>query len=263
MAVCLCPSCLICSHTLFRMCTCISTWIYAHLTVHVCSLPLRIVSWKHGCPYVLLCVCTIHPACVPTHCLECVHVSVHEFISPNCPCMVPTLGIVSWKLGCPYFSLCVCPSHPGCGPTPCLECVHASVHEFMSIWLPMSGPPPMHSFKENWVPLYSSVFLSQSPHFCSYTLFRMCTCIYVACLCCHTFFRMCTISSTWIYVHLTTHVSSIPYAQFYGILCAPMCHCVCPSHPACGPLILFRMCACISTWLYVHLAAHIWSTSYA
>ena len=146
-----------------------------------------------------------------------------------------------------FLTVCVCPSHPGCGPTPCLECVHASVHEFMSIWLPKSGPTPMHSFKENWVPLYSSVFLSQSPHFCSYTLFRMCTCIYVPCLCCHTFFRMCTISSTWIYVHLTTHVSSIPYAQFYGILCAPMCHCVCPSHPACGPLSCLE---CVHAWVH-------------
>ena len=177
-----------------------------------------------------------------------------------------------------FLTVCVCPSHPGCGPTPCLECVHASAHEFMSIWLPMSGPPPSHSFKENWVPLYSSVFLSQSPHFCSYTLFRMCTCIYVPlppmlaqppvdscmetwsapmlwcvcvcmapCLCCHTFFRMCTISSKWIYVHLTTHVSSIPYAQFYGILCAPMCHCVCPSHPACGPLSCLE---CVHGWVH-------------
>ena len=31
-----------------------------------------------------------------------------------------------------WLPLCVCPSHPACGLTPCLECVHASVHVFMS-----------------------------------------------------------------------------------------------------------------------------------
>ena len=79
-----------------------------------------------------------------------------------------------------WVPLCVtaCVSHsPGCGPTPCLECVHASVHEFMSTWLLMCGPPPMHSLMETWVPLYGSVFVSQSSHFCCHTLFRMCTCI--------------------------------------------------------------------------------------
>ena len=88
----------------------------------------------------------------------------------------------------------LCPIHPGCGPAPCLEGVHASVHEFMSTWLLMSGPPPLHSLMETWVPLYGSVFVSQSSHFCCHTLFRMCTCI-----------------STWIYVYLTPHVWSTPY----------------------------------------------------
>ena len=59
--------------------------------------------------------------------------------------------------------------------TPCLECVHASGHEFMSTWLHMSGPAPMRSLMETWVPLYGSVFVSQSSHFCCHTLFRMCT----------------------------------------------------------------------------------------
>ena len=115
-----------CSHNLFRMCTCISTWIYANLTVHVWSLPLCIVSWK---------------------------------------------------LVCPYISLCVCPSHPGCGPAPCFECVHASVHEFMSPCLLMCVAFPMHSFMETWVPLFVTVCVSQSPCLCFHTLFRMCTCI--------------------------------------------------------------------------------------
>ena len=63
--------------------------------------------------------------------------------------------------------LCLCPSDPACVLTACLECVHASVHEFMSTRLLMSGPPPMHSLMETWAPLYGSVFVSQSSHFCT------------------------------------------------------------------------------------------------
>ena len=132
-----------CCHILFIMCSCISTWIYVYLTLNG---------------------------------------------------LVHLLWIVTLRVWSPCVSLHVCPIHPGCGPTPCLECVHASVHEFMSTWLLMSGPLPMHSLIKTWVPLYGSVFVSQSSHFCCHTLFRMCTCI-----------------STWIYVYLTPHVWSTPY----------------------------------------------------
>ena len=137
---------------------------------------------------------------------------MHQYMNlclPYTPCLVHPLWIVTWKVGCPCVSLHVCPSHLIFVPTPCLECVHASVHEFMSTWLLMSGPPPMHSLMETWVPLYGSVFVSQSSHFCCHTLFRMCTCI-----------------STWIYVHLTPHVWSTP-CMFDGNLGAPVWQCVC------------------------------------
>ena len=145
MPVCLCPSHLISvPNTLFRMCTFISTWIYVHLTVHVYSFPLCLVSWK---------------------------------------------------LGCPYLSLCLCPIHPACVPTPCLEHVHASLHEFMSTLLPMTIPSPMHSLMETCVPLCVTVCVSQSPCLWSPILFRMCTCI-----------------STWICIQLAAHIWSTPYA---------------------------------------------------
>ena len=124
-----------------------------------------------------VCLCPSHLISVATPCLECVHGSVHELCLTYAQYLVYPLWIVTWKVGCPCVSLCPCPIHPGCGPTPCLECVHASVHEFMSTWLLMSGPLPMHSLMETWVPLYGSVFVSQSSHFCCHTLFRMCTCI--------------------------------------------------------------------------------------
>ena len=125
------------------------------------------------------CVCASHPACVPTPCLECVHAAVHEYMSTWLPMSVPS-PMHSFMESCVPLCVTVSVSQSPCLWSPsCLECVHASVHEFMSTWLPISCPAPMYSFKEKWVPLYDSVFLSQSPLFSSDTLFKMCTCIYV------------------------------------------------------------------------------------
>ena len=163
--------------------------------------PLCIVWWKPGYPCKAVCLCPSHLISVATPCLECVHASVHEFISTLHSKSGTPLWIVTWKVRCPCVSLCLCPIslmepwHRGCGPTPCLECVHGSVHEFMSTLHSMSGPPPMDSYMEGWVPLCVTACVSQSPYFCCYTLFRMCTCI-----------------STWIYVHLAAYVWSTPYA---------------------------------------------------
>ena len=157
--------------------------------------PLWIVTWNIGCPCVSLHVCPSHLIFVATPCLECVHASVHEFCPPGCLCLVHPLYIVSWKPGCSCMAVCLCPIHLSFGPTPCLDSAHASVHEFMSTCLLISGPPPMHSLMVTWVPLYGSVFVSQSSHFC-----------------CHTLFRMCTSIRTWIYVHLAASVWSICYA---------------------------------------------------
>ena len=50
--------------------------------------------------------------------------------------------------------------------TPCLECVHASVHEFMCTLHPMSGPPPMDSYWKVGCPCVSL-------HVCPSTLFLL------------------------------------------------------------------------------------------
>ena len=81
------------------------------------------------------------------------------------------------------MALCLCPSHLISVPIPCLECVHASAHVFMSTQLPMlaqppwtvtwkhgflcvalcvcpshlTAPPPMYSYVEIWVPLCNTV----------------------------------------------------------------------------------------------------------
>ena len=192
-SLCLCPihhgcgptPCLDCVHASVHEFT--STWLLMSGPPPMHSLMHTWVS-LYGSVFV-----SSHLISVATPCLECVHASVHEFMSTFHPMSCPPLWIVTWKVGCPCVSLHVCPSHLIFVATPCLECVHASVHEFMSTCLLMSGPPPMHSLMETWVPLYVSVFVSQSPHFC-----------------CHTLFRMCTCTSTCIYVHLTAHVCPTP-----------------------------------------------------
>ena len=119
----------------------------------------------------------------------------HPVFHQTMQCVVHPLCIVWWKPGCPCMAVCLIPSHIISVATPCLECVHVSVHEFMSTLHPMSGPPPMDSYTESWVPLYVTLSMSQSVWLRSYTLFRMCTCI-----------------STWIYVQLAAYVWSTPYA---------------------------------------------------
>ena len=138
------------------MCTCISRWIYVHLTP-ILVQPLCIVWWKPGCPCLSLCMCPSHPTCGPTPCLECVHASVQEFMSTWLLSSGPALCILWCQVGCPCMGACLCPSHLISDPTPCLECVHASVHKFMSTLLLILAQPPMDSYIEGWVPLCFTV----------------------------------------------------------------------------------------------------------
>ena len=123
---------------------------------------------------------------------------MHQYMNlcpPGCLCLVHPLCIVWWKPWHPCMAGCLCPNYLIFIATPCLECVHASVHEFMSTLHSMSEPPPMDSYMESRVPLCVTACVSQSPYFCCYTLVRKCTSI-----------------STWIYVHLAAYVWSTSYA---------------------------------------------------
>ena len=197
-----------CCHTLFRMCTCISTWIYVYLTPHVWSTPLWIVTWKVGCLCVSLCLCPIHPCCGPTACLECVHASVHEFMSTWLLMSGPPPLHSLMEIWVPlYGSVFVYQSSHFCCPTLYKMCTCISTWIYVYLTAHMSGPPPMDSYMEIWVPLCVTACVSQSPYFCSYTLFTMCTCI-----------------NTWIYVYVTPHVWSTPYGNLHGKLGAPVYH---------------------------------------
>ena len=97
--------------------------------------------------------------------------------------------------------------------------------------------------------LYGTVFVSQSTHLCSQTLFRMCTCISPCtslsivmwnhrCPLCGAVYvsqspHFCI--CTCIYVHLVLHVCSTPYAQLHGNMGFSVWHCVYCSHPTSVP----------------------------
>ena len=216
-------------------------------TPHVSSTPLCIVTWKPGFLCMAVCVCHSHPTTGPTPWLKCVHTSVHVYMSTWLTMSASLFGIVIWTSGCPCVAMCVCVcvcvcySQLACGPTPWLKCVHALVHVLMSTWAQNSDTLPLHSYMETWVPGCGTVCMF---HFWSHILFRMCTGI-----------------SACIYVHPTAHVSSTPYGLVTwepGCICVAVC--VCSSHPASGHTPCFRMCTCISTWIYVHLTANVYCT---
>ena len=209
------------------------------------SRPLCIVWWKPVCDYVSLFVCPSHPACGPLSCLECVHASVHEFVSSWLPTSGPPPMHSLIETGCPCIAMCLCPSHLISIPTPCLECVHASVHGIMCTWLPRSGPDPMHSLMETWMPLY-----------------RQCVCFPVTSFVPTPCFKCVHTSVHEFMSHLTVLIWSSPMHSLIETGCPCIAVCLCPSHLISDPTPLFRMCTCISPWIYVHLTVLSWSSSY-
>ena len=152
--------------------------------------PIWIVIWKPWCPSVAPCVCPSHPASGHIPWLKCVHASVHVYISTWLPMSASPHLINYIKTWVPLCdSVSVCPSHPASGRTLWLKCVHASLHVYMSIWLPMSALPLLYSYMQTWVSLCGTVYLIQSTH---------------------SFFCMCTCIRTYINIHLTPQVSSTP-----------------------------------------------------
>ena len=126
----------------------------------------------------------------------------------DCACLFHPIWTVSWKHWCPCGTLCVCHNQPISGNTPLLECVHASVHVYMFIWLPISVWCPVDSYMERGVSLHSAVCVFQSLYLWSYPLVRMYTHV-----------------STSIYVHLTLHVCSTPTEYLHGNMGTPLWHC--------------------------------------
>ena len=194
-----------------------------------------------------VCLYPSHLISVPTPCFEFVHASVHVFMSTQLAMLTQSSMDSYMETWVPLCgSVCVCV------PVTLLlintfnrMCTYISTWIYVRMTVHVCSTP-MHSLMKTWVPLYVSVFVSQSPHFCSNTLFWICTCI-----------------SSCIYVHMTLHVSSTPYGQLHGNVGA-LCSSVCVSQSSCfWSHTLVRMCTCISTWIYVHLTVLVCSTPYA
>ena len=120
------------SHTLIKMCTCISTCIHVHQTYHVCFTPLNsymealvplcgtvVVSQPpHFSPHALFRMCTCISTCTHDH--QTSHVC-------STPCAV------TCRHGCHCVALCVCSNQPTFSCTSSLACVHV----YMSMWVPI------------------------------------------------------------------------------------------------------------------------------
>ena len=225
------------SHTLVRMYTCIGTWIYVHLTTHVCSTPMHSLmeTWMLLCG--IVCLLQSSSFCSPP-CLECVHTSVHEFMSIWLPMSSPPLCIVWWKSGCPCMSVCLCPSHLISVPTTCLDYVHASVHVFMSIWLPMIAQPTVDSYMETLVPLCASVCVCPSQPASGHT-----PCLEHVHAFVHEFM------STWLPMS-----APLLCKIWFKSGCPCVSVCLCPSHlnsvpPSCFQCVHSSVHEFMSTWL--------------
>ena len=160
MAECLIPSHLISVATPCLECVHASVHEFMSSWLLMCSPPPMHNLKNPGCPCMAVCLIPSHLFSVATPCLECVHASLHEFMSSwLLMCSPPPMHNLK-NPGCPCMAVCLIPSHLFSVATPCLECVHASVHEFMSTLHPMSGPPHMDSYMESWVPLCVTLSVS-------------------------------------------------------------------------------------------------------
>ena len=206
---------------------------------------------------------------------------------PDCPCLFHPIWTVSWKHGCPCVTLCVCHNQPISGHTPLSECIHASIHVFMFIWLPISVWCLVDSYIERYVPLCGSIFVSHSPHYVASTCME---CVHAPvhvlmwtwvlnsapspihsyfgssvwhCLYCSYLFSVPTpclecvhasvhvFMSTWLPMLAPHHLNS--YMKTWVALCGI----VCLLHSAYFWSHTFvRMCTCINTCIYIHLTPH-------
>ena len=140
-----------------------------YLTAHVCSTQFEQFHENMGAP-VWHCVFVTISLFLVTH--HCQNVYMHQYMylcSSDSPFQFDALWIVTWKDVCACVALCVCSNYSILGNTPWFKCVHASVHVFMFIWLPISVWCPVDSYMERCVPLCGSIFVSHSPHYVAST----------------------------------------------------------------------------------------------
>ena len=132
----------------------IHQYMYFCLPDSQCLLhPISILTWKDGFFCVALCACSSHLCLVP---LLGYNMYMHQYMNLcpfYSPCVLHVLWKCSWNHGDPSVALWICHLHYFSSHIYWLECVHTSVHVFMSICPPISFWPPMHNYMETWVPL--------------------------------------------------------------------------------------------------------------
>ena len=195
-----------------------------------------IVWWKLGCLCMVVCLCPSHLISVIIPCLECVHASEHVFMFTWLPMLAKPPMDSYMESGYPYVTLYVCPSR--CFWSHTLIKMSTCISTYIQVHLtPEVCSTPLHSYMETWVPrvlLYGTVYMSQSPHFSSNTLFRM-----------HTFISTCS------YVHtgskfLCTLLCIVTWK--HGFPCVK--HCVCSSQSTSVPIPCLE-CAHASVHVFV------------
>ena len=118
-------------------------YFFPHLILHdqMCVSKSPLISSQ-----TLLRIWTCITTCVHIHLTFLMSSTPLHICMQKCvPCVVPCAG----------------PSHPISSFMPWLECVHASVHVCMSIWLITSAPLPWHRYTQTCMPLYGPMCVAQ------------------------------------------------------------------------------------------------------
>ena len=207
-----------------------------------CQLRLVcIVTWKHGCPCVAVCLCPIHLICVPSTCLECVHASVYVLM-----------------------------------PTWVLNSTSSPMHGNMETWVSVCGTVYVAVISFLFPHLVYNVYMHQYMYICQPEFWILLHPICVGtwkdgceCVCCNhptssaTPFLECVYSSVHGFMSTWLPISAPHPLNCFMKTWVPQCGIVCLSQPAYfRSQTMFRMCTCISTSVYVHLTLHFSSTPF-
>ena len=125
--------------------------VYMHQCMYLCPhdsqyhlKPLCIGTWKHGCPCMALFVSQSPHMCYHTLFRMCTCISTCSYVKLNSECCSTPLHsyMARWV---PMSGIVIMFQFHTSGPTPCLECVDASIHVYMSTQLAMLAQLPMDS----------------------------------------------------------------------------------------------------------------------
>ena len=152
-----------------------------------------------------------------------------------------------------YMKTCMSLCGSVCVPVTLLVFPHLDwnvyMHQYMYTCppdLPWCASSHLNSYIETWVPLCDNVYVSQSPACGPKPWLK---CLYVS-----------------VHVFMSTQLPMLaqPPMNSYLETWVIMCVTVCVSQSPCFWCHTYiKVCTCISTWIHVHLAPHVYSTPFA